>query len=108
MKGTLFVHEITTVKPGTATEYLDATREVRQPLMNEYGHRLVGLYEVLMHDYEVCTVWATDAADHVRMGKAFDVARGLLDAEARASPAIRGSSSGAGAHSSGPTSSEKN
>ena len=49
--------------------------------MNEYGHRLVGLYEVLMHDYEVCTVWATDAADHVRMGKAFDVARGLLDAE---------------------------
>ena len=81
VKGTLFVHEITTVKPGTATEYLDATREVRQPLMNEYGHRLVGLYEVLMHDYEVCTVWATDAADHVRMGKAFDVARGLLDAE---------------------------
>jgi hypothetical protein len=49
--------------------------------MNEYGHRLVGLYEVLMHDYEVCTVWATDAADHVRMGKAFDVARGLLDAD---------------------------
>ena len=40
-----------------------------------------GLYEVLMHDYEVCTVWATNAADHVRMGKAFDVARGLLDAE---------------------------
>jgi len=36
---------------------------------------------VLMHDYEVCTVWATNAADHVRMGKAFDVARGLLDAE---------------------------
>jgi hypothetical protein len=81
VKGTLFVHEVTTVKPGTATEYLDATREVRQPLMNEYGHRLVGLYEVLMHDYEVCTVWATSAADHVRMGKAFDVARGLLDAE---------------------------
>ncbi|HUP76409.1 MAG TPA: hypothetical protein VM282_25460 [Acidimicrobiales bacterium] len=81
VKGTLFVHEITTVKPGTATEYLDATREVRQPLMNEYGHRLVGLYEVLMHDYEVCTVWATDAVDHVRMGKAFDVARGLLDAD---------------------------
>ena len=49
--------------------------------MNEYGHRLVGLYEVLMHDYEVCTVWATNAADHVRMGKAFDVARGLLDAD---------------------------
>ena len=34
-----------------------------------------------MHDYEVCTLWATSASDHVRMGKAFDVARGLLDAE---------------------------
>jgi hypothetical protein len=81
VKGTVFVHELTTVRPGTATEYLDATREWRQPLMNEYGHRLVGLYEVLLHDYEVCTVWATTPVDHVRMGKAFDVARGLLDAE---------------------------
>jgi len=81
VQGTLFVHEMTTVQPGTATEYLDAIREWRQPLMNEYGHRLVGLYEVLMHDYEVCTVWATNANDHVRMGKAFDVARGLLDAD---------------------------
>ena len=81
VQGTLFVHELTTVRPGTATEYLDAVREWRQPLMNEYGHQLVGLYEVLMHDYEVCTVWATTAGDHVRMGKAFDVARGLLDAE---------------------------
>ena len=81
VRGTLFVHEMTTVRPGTATEYLDATREVREPLMNEYGHHLVGLYEVLMHDYEVCTVWATNAVDHVRMGKAFDVARGLLDAD---------------------------
>ena len=43
----------------------------------EYGHRLVGLYEVLMNDYEVCTIWATDADDHVRAGKARDVARGL-------------------------------
>jgi hypothetical protein len=86
VKGTLFVHELTTVRPGTATEYLDATREWRQPLMNEYGHRLVGLYEVLLHDYEVCTVWATTAADHVRMGKAFDVARGLLDAESAGVP----------------------
>lgn len=86
VKGTVFVHELTTVRPGTATEYLDATREWRQPLMNEYGHRLVGLYEVLMHDYEVCTVWATTPADHVRMGKAFDVARGLLDAESAGVP----------------------
>jgi hypothetical protein len=86
VKGTVFVHELTTVRPGTATEYLDATREWRQPLMNEYGHRLVGLYEVLLHDYEVCTVWATTPGDHVRMGKAFDVARGLLDADSAGVP----------------------
>lgn len=77
VRGTLFVHEITKVRPGTALDYLDAVREVRQPAMEAFGHRLVGLYEVLMHDYEVCTVWATTTDDHIRMGKAFDVARGL-------------------------------
>jgi hypothetical protein len=83
VKGTLFVHEITEVRPGTALEYLDAVREVRAPALADHGHRLVGLYEVLMHDTEVCTVWATDTASHVEAGKAFDVARGLLpEAEA--------------------------
>lgn len=80
VKGTVFVHEITTVRPGAALEYLDAVRDVRQPVMNSFGHRLVGLYEVLMHDYEVCTIWATTTADHVRMGKSYDVARGLVPA----------------------------
>ena len=108
VRGTLFVHELTTVRPGTATEYLDATREVRQPLMNEYGHQLVGLYEVLMHDYEVCTVWATNASDHVRMGKAFDVAAACSMPTARALPVTPGSSNGGGPRSSGPTTSEKN
>ena len=35
--------------------------------MAEYGHSLVRLWEVLMTDYEVCTVWATDPEYHVRM-----------------------------------------
>jgi hypothetical protein len=35
--------------------------------MAEYGHTLVGLWEVLMTDYEVCTVWAAEPADHTRM-----------------------------------------
>jgi hypothetical protein len=81
VKGSLFVHELTEVRPGTAIEYLDAVRHVRAPLMAEYGHHLVGLYEVMMNDYEVCTTWATDAEAHVRMGKARDVARGLANAE---------------------------
>jgi len=42
----------------------------------------VGLYEVMMHDTEVCTVWATEPEHHVRMGKARDVARGVLGASA--------------------------
>lgn len=82
VQGSLFVHELTEVRPGTALEYLDAVREERAPLMAEYGHTLVGLWEVMMNDYEVCTVWATEAEHHVRMGKARDVARGLASAEA--------------------------
>ena len=77
MRGSLFVHELTEVRPGTALEYLAAVREERVPLLAEYGHQLVGLYEVMMNDYEVCTVWATDADAHVRAAKARDIARGL-------------------------------
>jgi hypothetical protein len=82
VEGSLFVHEMSEVRPGTALEYLDAVREERAPLMAEYGHHLVGLWEVMMNDYEVCTVWATEAEHHVRMAKARDVARGLASAEA--------------------------
>ena len=60
VRGSLFVHELSEVRPGTALEYLAAVREERAPLMAEYGHELVGLYEVMMNDYEVCTVWATE------------------------------------------------
>jgi hypothetical protein len=77
--GSLFVHEMTEVRPGTALEYLEAVRTERVPIMADHGHRLVGLYEVMFCDTEVCTVWATDVASHVAMGKAHDVARGLLD-----------------------------
>ena len=38
-------------------------------MIAEYGHELVGLYEVMMNDYEVCTVWATSAEDHVRAAR---------------------------------------
>jgi hypothetical protein len=82
VRGSLFVHELTEVRPGTALEYLAAVQEERVPLMAEYGHHLVGLWEVMMTDVEVCTVWATEAEHHVRMAKARDVARGLLGAEA--------------------------
>jgi hypothetical protein len=80
VKGSLFVHELTEVRPGTALEYLDAVREERAPLLAEYDHHLVGLYEVMMNDYEVCTIWATTAEAHVRAAKARDEARALAHA----------------------------
>jgi hypothetical protein len=78
VRGSLFVHELTEVAPGTALEYLDAVERVRAPLLAGYGHRLVGLYEVMMSDSEVCTVWATEPEHHVRLARARDAARGLL------------------------------
>src|SRR4029078_7602346 len=67
VRGSVFVHELTEVRPGSARDYLAAVPEARAPLMAEYGPTLVGLWEVLMTDYEVCTVWATEPADHVHM-----------------------------------------
>ena len=78
VKGTLFVQEITEVRQGAALDYLAAVAEVRVPLLAEYGHTVTGLYEVLMNDYEVVTIWATDVASHVELGKAYDRTRGLL------------------------------
>jgi hypothetical protein len=78
VRGSLFVHELTEVRPGTALEYLDAVLGERAPLLESYGHRLVGLYEVMMHDTEVCTVWATEPEHHVRLARVRDASRGLL------------------------------
>ena len=49
-------------------------------MLAEYGHTLVGLWEVLLNDYEVCTVWATEPRHHVRLAKARDVTRGVASA----------------------------
>jgi len=81
IKGTVFVHELTTVPPGTAGEYLSAVGEDWAPVRAEYGHTLVGLWEVLMSDSEVCTLWATSLEDHVRLGKAYDSAWGFCEGE---------------------------
>jgi hypothetical protein len=70
--GSVFVHELSECRPGAAPEYLDAVRDVWQPVMGDYGHALVGLYEVLMTDTEVMTVWATDPEGHEALGRAID------------------------------------
>ncbi len=78
-RGTLFVHELTRVRPGAGPEYLAALREEWAPVMAEHRHELVGLWEVLLGDTEVCTLWATDLDAHVSLARAGDAARGHAD-----------------------------
>lgn len=69
VKGTMFVHELTQVRPGAGADYLAALREGWAPVAAEHGHVLVGAWEVLLGDTEVCTIWATTLEDHVELGK---------------------------------------
>lgn len=69
VSGSVLVHELSECRPGAALDYLAAVREEWVPVLGDHGHALVGLYEVLMTDTEVITVWATDPAGHVaRLG----------------------------------------
>jgi hypothetical protein len=72
VRGSVFVHELSEVRPGAALEYLAAVRECRAPLLAAYGHTLVGLYEVLMTDVEVVTIWAADPGAHEALMRAAD------------------------------------
>lgn len=81
VRGTLFLHERSEVRPGAQLDYLAAVAEQRVPLMARYGHVLTGLYEVVMNDHEVVTVWATDVESHVGLNRALDATRGLGDGE---------------------------
>ena len=77
VRGTTFVHELSQVRPGAALDYLQAMQEEWVPVAREYGLEPVGLYEVLMSDTEVVTVWASDIDSIVKVGKTYDACRGL-------------------------------
>ena len=79
IKGTLFVNEILTVRPGSGLDFLAAVVEQRKPLMAEYGHQATGLYEVTSNQHEVVMVWATDIPSQVRWHQNRDTTRGLCD-----------------------------
>jgi hypothetical protein len=79
IKGTLFLNEILTVRPGSALEFLSAVNESRVPFMADHGHRPTGLYEVMSNQHEVVMVWATSVADQVRLRANRDNTRGLCD-----------------------------
>jgi hypothetical protein len=70
--GSVFVHEVSEVRPGAALDYLAAVRESRASLLADHGHALVGLYEGLLTDVEVVTIWATDPAGHEALMRAAD------------------------------------
>ncbi|MGZ6977886.1 MAG: hypothetical protein ACXVJW_07245 [Acidimicrobiia bacterium] len=72
VRGSVFVHELSECRPGAALDYLAAMCEEWEPVARDYGHVPVGLYEVLMTDTEVVTVWATDPAGHESLGRAID------------------------------------
>lgn len=79
IRGSLFVNEILSVRPGTPLEFLQAVVEERVPLMEAYGHRATGLYEVTSNQHEVVMLWATDIPSHVRLRQDRDTTRGLCD-----------------------------
>jgi hypothetical protein len=82
-----FLHEVAQVRPGAALDYLAAVREERAPILADHGHRLVGLYEVMLSDTEVATFWGTDLDSHLETQRAYDAAVGL-DADATADPRL--------------------
>ncbi|MDQ2647951.1 MAG: NIPSNAP family containing protein [Actinomycetota bacterium] len=65
--GSWFVHELSEVRPGAGPEYLARTLAERVPAMAERGIALVGLYDSIFTDTEVCTVWATTVAAHTAL-----------------------------------------
>lgn len=70
IRGTLFVHETTEVRPGAQADYLAAVRDQLAPVLAEYDHTPTGLYQNVFDDGEVFTVWATDVDSHVRRWEA--------------------------------------
>jgi len=77
--GTLFVHQLLTVRPGSGLDYLGAVVDEQAPLWREYGHEPTGIYEVLGNQHEVVVVWATSIADQTRLRASRDAARGFGD-----------------------------
>ena len=79
VRGTLFLHELLTVRPGAQLELLAAVAEQRVPVMRDHGHEPVGLYEVLSNQHEVVLLWATDIPSQRGLRAGRDAARGLSD-----------------------------
>jgi hypothetical protein len=58
--------------------------ELWRPVALDHGHRLVGMYEALMTDTKVVTLWATDVAQHIGLMTSQDPRVGRWREAARA------------------------
>lgn len=58
VRGVLFVQELSTVRAGTAPEYLAAMEREWLPVLDRLGVAAVGAFEGLMTDTEVLALWA--------------------------------------------------
>ncbi len=88
IEGELFIHELSRVQPGAALDFLAAVAEEWAPVMADHGHRLVGAWEVLFGESEVCTLWATDLDSHIALCRATEAARGFASPGATADERI--------------------
>ena len=79
VQGSLFVHQLLTVRPGSPLDYLAAVVEEQVPVWREHGHEPTGIYEVLGNQHEVVVVWATTVGGQTRLRSARDAALGLSD-----------------------------
>ena len=70
VRASVFVHELSRCRPGAAREYLAAVREEWLPVLADHNHSLIGLYEVLLTDTEVMTIWACDPEAHCELMQA--------------------------------------
>ena len=65
--GSWFVHELSEVRPGAGPEYLAAVMADRRPAMAARGIELVGAYDSILNDTEVCTIWAANVVSHTAL-----------------------------------------
>lgn len=79
IKGTLFVHQLLEVRPGSGLDYLAAVVDQQVPAWRAHGHEPTGIYEVLGNQHEVVVVWATSIGGQTGLRAARDAARGLDD-----------------------------
>jgi len=79
VKGSLFVNEVFSVRPGEQLSFLNDVVEKRVPVMEDYKVSPTGLWEVTTNTHEVVMVWATTVDDWTMMRENLDTTRGLDD-----------------------------